>query len=283
MSPAQAIQTIRPAVVQIRIKASSFPSDVHSPEETEFAEIPFGTGFLVGSGAHVVTALHVIRAAEAKLASLRAGRKVIFVGLALPNSETIRAFFVLVQFDIVGIDEAHDLALLKLRQNPFKGEVRSGFRVGNDEVQLPVASASLGVRKPEEGLAIAISGYPLGQAVLVTKAGWMASSWAYKIGPPTTSEEPPWFRPPSFVDFYLADVTANPGNSGGPVYSIEDGTVIGLCQGTLPTLVLDQQHEPVVADGRYLLYSSGLTAVIPVEYIWALLTKHSISFPAPSQ
>jgi len=170
------------------------------------------------------------------------------------------------------------LALLKLKRNPFKGEVRSGFVIGGKEVPLLFGTATLNPNRPEDGAAVGISGYPLGQPVLVTNAGWMATSWAFEITEAPIPGAPQWFRIPDIADAYLADIEVNPGNSGAPVYLIEDVTVIGVCVGSKPAPVRDQLNNDVIINGRRLFYSSGLTTVVPVRYVIELLRKHNLSW-----
>ena len=91
-----------------------------------------------------------------------------------------------------------------------------------------------------------------------------------------------------FEDVYWADIHVNPGNSGGPAFSLEAGTVIGM--------ILAYQNAPVffdddhsraflpmqTADNRvvpkYLDSNSGIAEIIPVEFIERLLRNNKVRF-----
>ncbi len=284
MTVAEAIKHIRPSIVQITYLASDFSDEFRRQIGGKlFISGPLGTGFLANSDGYVITALHVITEGRMALERLQAGRKEMFVGLATPNTETMRGNFTLVHFELIDEDPLHDLALLKLRRNPFEGEVKSGFRVAGKEIPLLFGVASLKPQKPQDGAAVAISGFPLGQPVLVTNAGWMATTWSYNISQIHPPGAPDWFRMPDIADSYLADVQANPGNSGGPVYLIENGLVIGVCLASKTVRVqqvsAQGEHEPATTeDGRPLVYASGLTVVVPAQYLIDLLKKNGLKW-----
>lgn len=275
MDLAQAVDQVRPSIVQISFHASDFPTEMWRQLGRPFIHVPIGTGFFVNSDGFVITARHVVCDVAQLMERFRAaGSKQLFVGLAVPNTEKMRGNFNLVDFDLVDEDTLHDLALLKLRKNPFKGEVGPMF--GN----LPqfFGTAILNPNRPKDGAAVGISGYPLGQAVLVTSAGWMATSWAFEIREVPVPKASELFYIPHIVDSYLADVEINPGNSGAPVYLIENGTVIGICVGSKLAPVRDQHGNPVSVKGKQLHYSSGLTVVVPSHYVIDLLQKHNLNW-----
>jgi len=278
MDVAQAVDQIRPCIVQIRFLAAHLSDGLRREVGRPFITDTLGTGFLVNSDAYVIAALHVIEGGRRIAEQIQARQKGILVGLAQPNTENMRGNFSLVGFDVVDEDDRHDLALLKLKENPFKGEVRSGFVNGGKEVPLLFGMATLNPKRPKDGAAVGISGYPLGQPVLVTNAGWMATSWAFEITEVPVPGAPQWFRIPDIADAYLADVEVNPGNSGAPAYLIENATVIGMCVGSKLAPVRDQRGNHVIVDGRELFYSSGLTVVVPVRYVIELLRKHNLSW-----
>ena len=275
MDLAQAVDHVRPSIVQITFFATDLKDDAHSQFGSPFVSQPLGTGFFVSSDGCVITARHVIHEGYRYVEHFRADAKRLHVGLAQPNTENMRGNFVLVDFEVLDEDDCHDLALLRLKRNPFKGEV--GRMFGN--VPLLFDTIVLNPERPKDGTAIGISGYPLGQPVLVTNGGWIATSWAFDITEVAMPEAPEWFRRPDIADSYLADVEVNPGNSGGPVYLVENGTVVGLCVASKPVPVWDQQGNSVALDDkRVLYYSSGLTVVVPSCYVIELLRKHGLNW-----
>lgn len=278
MQLVKAVDHIRPGIVQIGFVAEGLSAELRNRLGRPFVRSCLGTGFFVNSDGYVVTARHVIQLAQRLGEQIAADRKNVFVGLAMPNTEKMRGNFCGVGFDLVDEDARHDLALLKLKQNPFRGEVRSAFRVKGAELPLLFATVTLNPNRPKDGDAVAVSGYPLGQPVLVTSAGWMATSWSFDITETPVLGAPEWSVTLDVADYFLADIEVNPGNSGGPLYVIEDASVIGICVASMPSPVRDQEQNPVSQDDRRLFYSSGLTKVVPSRYIIDLLNRHGLTW-----
>jgi S1-C subfamily serine protease len=282
-SVSDAIELVRPSVVQIQIIVRPVLATPERPA-VEPGEAPLGTGFLVSVDGYVITARHVITAGQTLIAQLGSSSS-LNVGIPLPNLDnvrgvTLRGSFTPVSFDEVDEDAAHDLALLKLARNPLKGEVSPSIIAMGVRIAEPhVALATIDAARPKDGAPIAISGYPLNEPGLVTNAGWLASGWAF------TTHEVPAHPPlpaswmiPEVADSYLADVTANPGNSGGPVYLVETGGVIGVCVSGKQAPVKDQNDATVAVNGHQLLYAAGLTVVVPAEYVIKLLEKNGVKW-----
>jgi len=265
MALTQAIELIRSSIVQICLFQAQGSRRIMS--------IPLGTGFILNKEGVVITANHIIQTGQQIMRDQ--GLK-FTAGLAIPNTENMRGNFILTELEVIDQDERHDLAILKLRKNPFKGELRSGIMINNKEIPFLYGIATLNPMRPNDGAAIGISGYPLGQPVLVTNAGYMATTWSFEKTPsavpiPGTEQ---WFHKIEVDDCYFADVEVNPGNSGGPVYLIENAKVIGICVGSILTPISDRMGQPI----NGLSYSSGLTKVVPVRYAINLLQRHSYSW-----
>jgi len=262
MKLTQAIDHIRPTIVQICFRGTDFNRPVVC-----------GTGFIVNEDAYVITAGHVIQFDHSIAEQLQVGQLRICVGLAMPNAENIRGNFSIVDANLIEQDAFHDIALLKLVRNPFRNEVRSGFKIGDKEIPLLYGVATLNKTRPKDGAAVGISGYPLGEPVLVTNAGWMATTWSFttRLGATPILGTKQWFHELDVADCYFADVEVNPGNSGGPVYLIENATVIGVCVGSKLAPVRDSRGN--IVNG--LFYSSGLTKIVPIRYAIELLQKHN--------
>lgn len=274
MDVSKAIERIRPSIVQIILLATDVSEELRY-KVGPFFRLPLGTGFLVNVDAYVITAHHVIEGGRQIAQQIPARQKRILIGLAQPNTENMRGNFSVVDCEITDTDARHDLALLKLKRNPFRGEVRSGIVIGDKEVPLLFGTAALNPNRPRDGEAVSISGYPLGEPVLVTNTGWMATSWAFEIKEIPIPGAPEWFRMPDVADAYLADVEVNPGNSGAPVYLVENATVIGVCVGSKLAPIRDQQGN--IGEPK-LFYSSGLTVVVPARYVIDLLKKHDLKW-----
>jgi S1-C subfamily serine protease len=287
MNLPMAIEYIRPAVVQILIKVQPPPDQAGGIQlPARPLQAPLGTGFLASAEGYVVTARHVVEDFRNIQA---AGQKTLMVGLALPNLEnfksggatmSIRGSFVLVGCEVIDEDSRHDLALLRLARNPFRGEIRPLNMGGATPIDIPHDVARFSSTRPQDGESIAVSGYPLNVAVLVTTSGNVASSWPADVQELPVPGAPAWFTKTDIADSYLADMHVNPGNSGGPVYSVTYGTVIGVCVGfdLAPVLYTDGGHEPATAGNRPISYNSGLSVVVPIHYVVDLLKKHALKW-----
>lgn len=229
----------------------------------------------MNSDGFLVTARHVIQSGLNLVQTYPANKKGLSIGLAQPNTENMRGNFTLVDFDVIDEDSIHDLALLKLNSNPFKGQVRSGIVINNNEIALIVGVANLSPYRPEDGSLIGISGYPLNESVLISNGGFLASSWEYKLQEIQVPGSPDFFRTIDVADSYLADVNVNPGNSGGPAYSAIDGSAIGVCVAFVPTNIINDQGN------LDAYYNSGLSIIVPSRYIIDLLNKHQLAWTKP--
>lgn len=203
-----------------------------------------GTGFLVGTGRYLVTANHVAQALgdpSALLAGMPG------VDIDTPDLQ-LHSAFAHVPMKFLGADPKNDIAAFEVLMST--GAATMEFAMRDDDGKLwtsgqtgPVTFSSAPVAS---GLEIAISGFPLNSASLVTTRGYIASSWVSET------------RPADVVS-YLGDITAISGNSGGPVYRVSDGRVIGVC-------VAVKSHN--VDTSKYTL---PLTVITPIEHVLTLL------------
>jgi S1-C subfamily serine protease len=240
----EAIESIRRAVVQIQRHGSGTRRGS-----------TIGSGFIVGDRAHVVTAKHVVDAVD-----FGAGQTIV-VGFALPDVDTpeltMRANFVGTGAEVVDASAEHDIALLSV---PGATELLVGVQLGDRAIAAEPIPARLSKKKPREGVLLAISGYPLNEPSLVTTCGTLASSFSLDREGPN-----PEMR-------YLGDVTANPGNSGGPVYTVSDAAVIGVCVAGRLTSVVGGEGEQAAG----LKHAAGLTVIVPVEQVQAFLERNGV-------
>lgn len=202
-----------------------------------------GTGFVVANGQYVITNYHVI---SAPLDDNVVQHRVVFSGRGM--RPTVH------RTEIVDIDIAHDLALLKIAK--------------------PLHPMVLSRSSPkEDGSEILITGFPIG-AILglypATHRGIIAAL-SPDVIPVSNSEQidiTTLTRLQSPFDIYQLDITAFPGNSGSPVYDTKDGSVVAVV------------NKVFVAGTREAALSSpsGITYAIPVKHVRELLDKNNLAY-----
>ena len=254
----EAINKIRLGVVQICIIAHAT-----NKEEMDILNGPFishilGSGFFITKKAHIITARHVILDGQKSLAQIPVSKKNMYIGIGLPNSERFIGNTVLEDFTLIDEDPDYDLALLQMTKNPFNQEISSGVTIKGTSIPVPASQLKLNPKRPIEGQRIGISGYPLQERVLITSSGHIASVWK--------------------TPYYLADIEVNPGNSGGPVYLVEDASVLGVCVSLKPSPIRRKDGKHLVINGEEAYASSGLTNVIPSKYVIDLIERNGISY-----
>lgn len=201
-----------------------------------------GTGFAVGSGHLVATNAHVLMAPEeedpdASLAALVAnpGREPEWRRLAR-----------------VEVDTPHDLALLRLADGPPLPPMR--------------VEPSDSVR---EGQLVAFTGFPIGGVFgfrPVTHRGIVSSITPAALPAPTTQRLTDRairsLRDGTFNLFQL-DGTAYPGNSGGPMYDPDTGTVLGV----INMVLVKGNRESALSQ------PTGISYAIPSQYLLAMMAR----------
>jgi S1-C subfamily serine protease len=198
-----------------------------------------GTGFVVGDGRQVVTNAHVI----GDTANLPFGTQLrvrIVAGL-VGQPERVAT--------LVRSDVAHDLALLRIEGDP-----------------LPALALGAAETVPE-GTAVAFIGFPIGGTLgmsLVTHRG-IISSVPRIVMPPAsarllTERAVAQIRDGAFL-IYQLDATAYPGNSGGPLFDVDSGRVIGV----LNSVLTKGLRETALSN------PSGISYAIPVQHVLELL------------
>jgi hypothetical protein len=230
---------------------------------------PVGTGFFVHEGGYVVTALRVLR--DIATAASGANRPVqVNVGIAGVNTEDTRASFAFTACRVVDADDVHDLALLQLRLNPFAGEVEGGTVIGDHGTPSPAGVIAIDPSRPNDGEAIAVAGYPLPRAALVTNAGHLASVWEWEPGRGSPSGETP------VVDWYVADLQTSPASAGAPAFRVDTAEVIGVC-GAQPVYLRRQDRDtPATVRDAPPPYGPGITVLTPAKYVVDLLSRHGL-------
>jgi hypothetical protein len=262
-----AIEEIRPAVVQITLTASGLSERAISElgGHGQVFSRPIGTGFFVGSTGAVVTAKHVVDAVpEWEDCCRTQGATFVHTGIGIAHlmPRGKRGGFTVGKFDVVATDDVNDLAVLRPRMNPFAGEFFA--TLDGDRVPLLCEAAHLNTERPQDGLPVGCSGYPLMSFVLITNAGIVASSWSVDL------KQLPGTDPHELPDVYLADMQINGGNSGGPVYSALDSGVIGVA--------VASRLAPSTGTVPGQKEDAGLTVIVPSRYVGGLLDKHGIKW-----
>jgi serine protease Do len=202
-----------------------------------------GTGFVVGDGRHVITNSHVIpkKINEAKLEYLA-----VFTGRG--NSPKARQAVVLM------VDEAHDLALLRI-----EGEPMPALSLGDSS-------------RVREGEEYAFTGFPLGVIFglnPVTHRGIISSITPIALQANSAGHLDPAQirRLRSPYNVFQLDATAYPGNSGSPLYDTETGQVIGIVN----MVFIKEGRENILAK------PSGISYAIPARYAMKLLQRAGVS------
>jgi S1-C subfamily serine protease len=225
--------------------------------------IPVGTGFVVSDEGWIITAKHLVDFLPTIQTRVPEGHHIVGAGFAHKSRRP--GTFRVIKFDVVATDARNDIALLKLRTNPFTLGEEERLSSSGDALLLDVAQ--LRPARPRDGTAIAISGYPLMESVLVTTAGSVASAWSVDYQNALVPDGQGGYKPADIADRYLADVQANPGNSGGPAYQLADGTVVGMLVATRLTPV---EGLPGVST------SADLGILIPVDVIARFASHHGV-------
>jgi len=201
-----------------------------------------GTGFVVGDGRHVATNAHVlaqpldVSADEKWLVLTRTG-----ASGAQPRPAEIRS-----------IDQTHDLALLRL-----------------EGAHLPTLNLSQS-DAAQEGQTVAFAGFPLGGMLgfysPVTHRGIISSITPIALPASNArtleSRSLAQMRRGAF-DIYQLDATAYPGNSGGPLYELDRGDVVGI----INMVLVKETKESAMSK------PSAISYAIPVKYLRELLAK----------
>jgi S1-C subfamily serine protease len=205
--------------------------------------IVFATGFAVLDGKHVITNAHAI---PEKLDAKHKEFLALFIGQGQDAA--------VLQADVAAIDEDHDLCLLS-----FEGKALPPMTLGDNS-------------KVKEGEIYAFTGYPIG-AVLglyaATHRGMVSAVTPIAI--PSNAIRPLdkslANRLQSPYTVYQLDATAYPGNSGSPLYDVNNGKVIGI----INKVFVQGTKENAITD------PSGITYAIPVQHVRKLLDDYEKS------
>jgi S1-C subfamily serine protease len=229
-SLAETIERIKPSVVVV----GTF-SKLRSPQF-----LMRGTGFAVGDGSLIATNAHVIARPE------RGETQEVLMVLARNGTELRPQ-----EVRVLVSDAAHDLAVLRLLGPPLPALM---------------LRASDAVR---EGQAIAFTGFPIGGALgfsPVTHRGVISSITPIVLPGGNARELKDKsirrLRSGAFP-IYQLDATAYPGNSGGPLYDVDSGEVLGIIN-----MVFVKATKEAILEKP-----SGISYAIPGKHLVELLSN----------
>nr|WP_184300709.1 serine protease [Roseateles oligotrophus] len=199
-----------------------------------------GTGFVAATNNLIVTNAHVLP----DVADIGASRRLV---VQVPSGD---GRWALREVAILQLDRERDLALLRV-----------------DGAALPPLVLALD-GEAQEGTSIAFMGFPIGGALgfsFVTHRGIVSSIAPIalpQVGAQVLSEKSiRKIREGSFNILQL-DATAYPGNSGGPVFDVVSGKVVGVIN-----MVLTKGSRESA-----LTSPSGISYAIPIEFVRRLIT-----------
>lgn len=200
-----------------------------------------GTGFVVGNGTLVATNAHVVPEAL----NSAGGESLIILVLSGRSGPQQRPARTAVN------DKAHDLALLRIEGPPLPAMVlQTGGQV-------------------REGQGVAFTGFPIGGVLglsPVTHRGIISAITPIALPSPTAhqlNEKVIKRLKSGTFEVYQLDATAYPGNSGGPLFEIERGEVVGI----LNMGFVKGTKEAALTN------PSGISFAIPATYLQELLQE----------
>lgn len=201
-----------------------------------------GTGFVVGSGLQVMTNAHVLPEAT----GLSDAPSLVVQVRGADGSWQMRSA------ERIESSEVHDLALLR-----FDGAPVPALVLGNSA-------------KVREGDDLAFTGFPIGGVLgfsPVTHRATVSSITEAALPSPSARQlqgrAVRGLRDGTFEIFQL-DATAYPGNSGGPVFDLQTGAVLGV----MNMVLIKGTRESALS------HPSGISYAIPSRYVKELLDKH---------
>lgn len=206
-----------------------------------------GSGFVVSQAGRTSSNLVVTNAHLLSLAAEADKDASVVVRIQKnPDAVEIRPAVVL------DIDRQHDLALLRV-----DGPAVTGLGVGDSDAV-------------QEGQAVAFTGFPIGGALgfsPVTHRGMVSSITTAALPMASArglhSKTIHKLREGNFAIFQL-DGTAYPGNSGGPLFDMETGVVLGVVN----MVLIKSTREAALS------HPSGISYAIPSKFILPLLQKN---------
>jgi S1-C subfamily serine protease len=214
-----------------------------------------GTGFFVNEKGDVATADHVYEEANEIVEKLAAAgfKAHSSLTIAFSNLEKVHHNYFHIDFTIRDQDTVHDIAVV----SPTDPTQIKAIGPLNGALGLPKPgpmAVTFDLPRPRDGDSIYACGYPLNAEALTTTSGSIATVWGHE-----NLQTAKKHGSADETDVYRLDLKVNPGNSGGPVFEIRNGSVIGM--------IVEYQGLP-----------GDIAIVVPSHYITELLQKNHISW-----
>jgi S1-C subfamily serine protease len=253
------VQAIRDASLRNRILALGQGAPGGFPEK-----IVIGTGVIVGTSGEVITANHVITYLLQDISVINAagGRVAGLIGVVERPAQTSTGTEIFgnsrtYSLTVLAQDPIHDLALIRAANSDIFAPTRVVKSPGYAPQSARIASIS--EKHLEDGEDIFVCGFPNWSDSLITTSGRVATAWSSEGVPDQNNgiDE---------VDKIKLDIRINSGNSGGPVFDSDDGSLVAIVEG--------------VQSGA--VSSGGLGIAIPAKYVTELLDRQHVKWNASS-
>jgi S1-C subfamily serine protease len=240
-------------------------------QEGKFGMAVIGTGFVVNNQGDFITAGHV--ASTTEIGSGADKLKVrLTVGLRQKTGDISG-----LSFKIIEIDTEHDLALCHIDGLRGVTLVETGLQkiahpeqpgsFTAEEMSQPFASLAIDQSAPHAGRFILVSGYPLSSWTPAIQFGLLSATETFFPNAPIAR------LPKDTSELLQISVSANHGNSGGPVIDVRSGRVVGVILSIVPApLAIGGQQ--VWSDQSFDM--SGVMLAAPAKWVNALLSRHNL-------
>jgi hypothetical protein len=229
-----------------------------------------GSGFVVSGQGHVLTAQHAVKNGRKRLAKLKNAEAVRLIA-TLPGAGADEDP-IEVELSTVAEYPDSDLALLELVPDPFSSRADPRARDILDRKNAR-GVARLSLEPPEHGTAVVLSGYPNGRKQLSRISGRLVdATFLSEIGV-RNEPAPGWIDRMLARGIYLGDMDTKGGYSGGPVFLVDTGAVVGVCSAIMLLNVSGAGAAPL----RFpLRHGPKITVFIPAAEVARILHAHGI-------